>query len=141
MRKSFFGWVFVCLSAVCLSGASVRVQDTVKPEDVQVIEVNADHYAFAPAEIRVKKSAHVQIKMHSVDKSHGLKIEPYAEGADKKGTPGLRFAAKPESGKVKKGEDGKLEFVAEQSGTYEFKCSVQCGFGHGRMKGKLIVEE
>lgn len=141
MRLSFICFALVCLTAASVSSESLQAQDMAKTAETRVIDVSADHYAFTPAEIHVKKGTHVQIKVHSVDKSHGLRIDPYAEGADKKGAPGLRFAAKPESGKVKKGEEGSLEFVAEQTGTYEFKCSVQCGFGHGRMKGKLIVEE
>jgi heme/copper-type cytochrome/quinol oxidase subunit 2 len=44
------------------------------------------------------------------------------------------------NGKVQTGEDQVLDFVAQQAGTYEFKCAKVCGM-HYRMKGKLIIEE
>jgi heme/copper-type cytochrome/quinol oxidase subunit 2 len=33
-----------------------------------------------------------------------------------------------------------LDFIAQVPGTYDFKCAKFCGFGHDRMKGKLVVE-
>ena len=107
----------------------------------QVVEITADNYEFTPAEVHVKKGTRVQLKVKSVDKTHGLKLDPYPEGALPTGDPGLRFEQSPDTGKIKKSETGGLIFVAEKPGVYEFKCSVVCGFGHGRMKGKLIVDE
>jgi len=107
----------------------------------QVIQVTGDKYAFTPSEIHVRKGTRVEFTLHCVDKEHGVKFDVYPEGAKKKGPPRLQFEGKPETGKVGKGKDGSVTFVAVEPGTYEFKCSVFCGFGHGRMKGKLIVEE
>jgi cytochrome c oxidase subunit 2 len=42
---------------------------------------------------------------------------------------------------LKPGEPTTIEFTADKAGTFEFKCSVYCGMGHQKMKGKLIVEE
>lgn len=89
----------------------------------------------------MKKGIRVQIKFHSVDKEHGIKIDPFAEGAKKNGPPGLRFEEKTDTGKVVKGADGTIEFVADQPGIYRFECSIFCGLGHGRMKGKITVED
>ena len=121
--------------------AAPHRQDSAAAPAVQVIEMSGDKYAFAPADIHVKKGTRVQIKQHSVDKEHGIKIDMYAEGAKKDGPPGLRFEGKNDTGKVVKGADGTLEFVAEQAGTYRFECSIFCGLGHGRMKGKITVDE
>jgi cytochrome c oxidase subunit II len=107
----------------------------------EVIDVSAKKYEFTPAEIRVKKGAKVRLKIHSVDETHGMKLSPYPEGSRDKSTPGLVFDNPQDNGKVEKGKDQILTFVAEQTGTYEFKCAVVCGIHHGRMKGKLIVEE
>ena len=38
-------------------------------------------------------------------------------------------------------EAATIEFTADKAGTFPFQCSNFCGFGHGKMKGKLIVEE
>jgi len=34
-----------------------------------------------------------------------------------------------------------VEFTADQAGTFSIKCTVFCGFGHGGMTGRLIVQE
>jgi cytochrome c oxidase subunit 2 len=107
----------------------------------QVIDVSAKKYEFSPAEIHVKKGAKVRLKIHSVDEDHGMKLNLYPEGSKDKSRPGLVFDNPQDNGKVEKGKDQILEFVAEGTGTYEFKCAVVCGIHHGRMKGKLVVEE
>ena len=43
--------------------------------------------------------------------------------------------------KVRLGDPTTIEFTADKAGTFEFKCSVYCGLGHRKMKGKLVVEE
>jgi len=134
----FYG---VAILAIGSARAGTRPQANPSSPAVQVIEVSGDKYAFSPSEIHVKKGARVQLKLHSVDKEHGIKISPIAEGAKKGSAPGLRFEGKNDTGKVVKGADGTIEFVAEQPGTYKFECSIFCGFGHGRMKGKIIVDE
>ena len=53
---------------------------------------------------------------------------------------GLKFDSVDSNGKVEKNVDQVIEFTALMPGTYEFKCAKLCGMGHGKMKGKLIVE-
>ena len=134
-------FVFALAGAVSLStgmaaAAPVPQSDT----NTKVIEVSAKKYEFSPAEIRVAKGTHVELEVHSVDDTHGLKLDVYPEGAKDKGAPGLVFDHPDQNGKVSKGTDEVLDFVAQTPGTYDFKCAKFCGFGHDKMKGKLIVE-
>ena len=134
----------ICLAGLVVVGCALAAsapQESTAASAVQVIEINADKYAFSPAEIHVKEGAKVQLKLHSIDKEHGLKISIFPEGAKKSGPPGLRFEGKNDTGKVHKGSDGMIEFIAVQHGTYRFECSIFCGLGHGRMKGKLVVDD
>jgi cytochrome c oxidase subunit II len=108
--------------------------------NTKVIELSAKKYEFSPSEIRVPKGTRVELKVHSVDEPHGVKLDVYPEGAKDKSTPGLVFDHPDENGKVTKGTDQVLDFLARAPGTYDFKCAKFCGFGHDRMKGKLIVE-
>jgi len=108
---------------------------------VKVIEISAKKYEFIPAEIRIKKGERVQLKIHSVDTTHGAKLILYPEGSKDKATPGLKLTDPNQNEKVEKNVDQVLDFVAVEAGTYEIKCAKLCGLGHGRMKGKLIVEE
>ena len=47
----------------------------------QVIEVSAKKYEFSPSEIHVKKGVEVELKVHSEDETHGIKLDVYPEGA------------------------------------------------------------
>lgn len=116
-------------------------QNAVAKGPAQVIEVSARKYEFTPNVIHVKDGARVELKVHSIDETHGIKLSLYPEGSHGKSSPGLLFENPKENGEVQKGKDQILNFVAQRPGTYDFKCSKFCGFGHRRMKGKLIVEE
>jgi cytochrome c oxidase subunit II len=106
----------------------------------RVIEVSAKKYEFAPAEIHVKQGERVELRVHSVDETHGIKIDVYPEGAKDKTKPGLLFDHPETNGKVERNVDQVLDFVAVEPGTYDFKCAKVCGMGHRHMQGKLIVE-
>jgi cytochrome c oxidase subunit II len=115
---------------------------TVAPQAAapRVVEVSAKKYEFSPAEIRVQKGERVELKVHSVDDTHGIKMDVYPEGAKDKTKPGLLFDHPEANDKVEKNVDQLLDFVAVDPGAYEFKCAKLCGMGHRHMQGKLIVE-
>lgn len=106
---------------------------------VHEVDVSAKKYEFSPNENRVKAGERVRLKVHSVDDTHGVKLSLYPEGSKDK-MPGLKFDSPEANGKVEKNVDEVLEFTAVTPGTYDFKCAKMCGMGHGKMKGKLIVE-
>jgi cytochrome c oxidase subunit 2 len=122
-------------------GTRAQVQETSPGGAVQVVEVSAKKYEFRPGEIRVKLGTRVELKVHSEDETHGIKLELYPEGSKDKSSPGLVFDKPESNGKVEKGQDQALDFVAKLPGTYQFKCAKICGIHHGSMKGTLVVEE
>jgi cytochrome c oxidase subunit II len=109
-------------------------------QNVRVIEMTAKKYEFNPSPVHVKAGTKVQLKITALDRKHGFKIDPYPDGSDKKGEPGLVFTSKEDCFTIDKGAPAVVEFVAKTPGTYSFKCCVHCGLGHGGMKGQLIVE-
>lgn len=140
MRKAIalivaLGWFSV---ATCWIAFAQSTEN--QAEAPQVVEVLAKKYEFSPSEIHVRKGSRVELKVHSEDDTHGIKLDIYPEGTKHKGTPGLSFDQPSENGKVTKHVDQVVDFIAQESGTYDFKCAKLCGFGHDHMKGKLIVE-
>jgi cytochrome c oxidase subunit II len=135
--------VVTCVSIGTAGGmlaTRAQMADTKAAGTAQIIEVSAKKYEFTPSEIRVKSGTRVELKVHSVDETHGVKLELYSEGSRDKINPGLLFDKPDENGKVEKNQDQILDFTAQQPGTYQFKCAKICGMGHFGMKGTLIVE-
>jgi cytochrome c oxidase subunit II len=131
--------VLICsLSAVPKMAERTAAQD----QDVQVIEMTAKKYEFSPSTLHVKAGTKVLLRITAIDREHGFKIAANPEGAEPSVDPGLKFASpQPRDGwRLNKGQETTVDFVAKRPGSYEFKCSVVCGFGHGRMKGQLIVD-
>jgi len=137
--------IFLVLAGISLLAAAVLLpcQSRAQAPDanVQVIEVTAKKYEYNPGVIRVKKGVKVELKIKALDKTHGFKIAQYPDGVDDKGEPGLAITDYQSGGwKVEKDKDTVIDFVANTPGTYSFRCSVFCGFGHMGMKGQIVVE-
>ncbi len=104
-----------------VAGPATRAQDAWNPVE---IKMTAKKYRFDPNEITVKKGQHVKLLITALDRDHGFKLEAFNINQ-----------------KLKKGETETIEFTADKAGTFPFQCSEFCGLGHGKMKGKLVVEE
>jgi cytochrome c oxidase subunit 2 len=128
------------LLAFALQWGILALGASLQTASPKVIEITAKKYQFDPAEVHVKKGEHIELRVHSADETHGIKIEIYPDGTSHNSSPGLVFANPGVNGKVEKNVDQILDFVAAEPGTYEFKCAKLCGMGHGRMQGKLIVD-
>jgi cytochrome c oxidase subunit 2 len=133
-------WIIALAAAAALAASPAQAPPAQEPAP-QVIEMTAKKYEYAPAEIRVKVGTRVQLKLRALDRTHGLEFELYPEGAKKSGDPGLVFSPAQKNFKIEKDQERVIEFTAARPGTYNFKCSVFCGFGHRGMRGKLIVED
>ena len=91
--------------------------------NVQEIRLTIKKYEYQPNVIHVKEGERVRLILTALDRKHGFELKEWKIKTE-----------------MEKGEEAVVEFVASRSGEFEFKCSVFCGFGHGRVKGKLIVE-
>jgi cytochrome c oxidase subunit 2 len=128
--------IAIAAGAIAISGA----YSTAAQEATQEIEVSAKKYEFTPSEIHVRKSAHVRLKITATDRDHGIEVNVFPQGSDKKSAPGLKFSVEKPSFKLPANDAQIIEFTADQPGTYEFKCSAFCGSGHRGMKGQIIVD-
>ena len=121
-RRQCGSMILMSVVSLCLTGTAFGAGQAAAPR-VHEITMTAKKYEFDPNMIKVKKGELVRLIITAVDREHGIKIEGYDINQV-----------------LKKGDPTTIEFTADKVGTFEFKCSVFCGLGHGRMKGKLIVE-
>ena len=106
-----------------LLGGLLPAQQGSSETGVREIRMTARKYRFDPQEIRVREGERVRLLITALDRKHGIRIKEF----------GIKTV-------LEKDKETVVEFVAERAGEYKFKCSVRCGWRHGSMKGKLIVE-
>ena len=113
-----------------LSAASARAVAQVAKDagtptrGVHEIQVTLRKYEFSPGSLRVRKGEQVKLVMAAADHDHGFKLADFNINQ-----------------KIPKGTTVVVEFTADKAGTFQFRCSNVCGFGHRNMKGTLVVEE
>ena len=132
--------LFATFVVICASGSFVPAQEKPSQKPARMIQVTAKNFEFEPSAIRVKAGEKIQLKLTSVDRTHGIHINPFPEGGQPNTPPGLSFTYGDDCLKLKKDLTATLEFTAEAPGTYAFSCCKKCGTGHGKMKGQIIVE-
>jgi cytochrome c oxidase subunit II len=94
------------------------------PEAPQRLEISVKRFAFAPAEITLKKGEPVVLVLTTEDVTHGLKFKELNLNT-----------------KVEKGKPSELAFTPDKVGDFVGHCSVFCGSGHGSMTLTLHVTE
>ena len=101
----------IALASILFAASGVVTAQTAgaAPGTARVIEVTAKKYEFSPAEIRVKKGENVEFRIHSVDETHGMKIDVYAEGVKHKGAPGsFSESRKERQGRKERGPGARI---------------------------------
>jgi len=111
-------------AALPMTGAQEAKDSPGTPmQGVHEIQVTLRKYEFNPGSLHVKKGERVRLIMVAVDHDHGFKLDDFDINQ-----------------KVRKGTTAIVEFTADKSGTFQFRCSNVCGLGHRGMKGTLVVE-
>ena len=86
------------------------------------VTISAQQFAFDPAVLHVNRGDHVTLTLKASDVVHGLYLDDY--GIDVRVEPGV---------------SQQVEFVADRTGKYRYRCSVACGTLHPFMIGELVV--
>jgi cytochrome c oxidase subunit II len=128
---------FFAALAFCLPQPSPVVADDQK---VQVIGLTAKKYEYSPSPVHVKIGTKVQLRITAVDHDHGFKIWVDPDVGKANGKSGLVFASPQDCWQLKKGETTTIEFLAQVSGTYTFRCCHTCGLGHRGMRSEVVVD-
>ncbi len=86
------------------------------------LALDATQFEFTPARVTVNQGDAVTITLTASDVTHGFHLDGY--GIERRVVPGNAET---------------IAFVADQPGTYRFRCSVSCGSLHPFMIGELVV--
>jgi heme/copper-type cytochrome/quinol oxidase subunit 2 len=136
--------IAVVIAALVMAAPAAVSQEEkpVKPFDqpVHVIVLLAADFQFTPSPIHIKAGENIQLQVISKDKTHGIRINPFPEGAAVSAAPGLEFLYGEDCWKLKKNVTVKIELIGHTPGSYIFSCCKSCGSGHKRMKGQIIVD-
>lgn len=87
------------------------------PESVE-IKLDARRYFYNPRAITVKKGQRVKITVNNIDTLHGISLPDFGVS-----------------------DKDSVEFVANRTGDFIFRCIVDCGEDHMAMIGILTITE
>jgi cytochrome c oxidase subunit 2 len=87
------------------------------------IEIIAKRFTYDPDVITLKQGEPVVLVMHSIDVTHGIKVDELSLKSDD----------------VEKGKETEIRFTPEKTGHYIGKCAHFCGKGHGSMTLQIDV--
>jgi cytochrome c oxidase subunit II len=87
------------------------------------IEITVKRFTYEPDAITLKKGEPVVLVMHSIDVTHGIKVD--------------ELNLKSED--IKKGKDTEIRFTPEKAGHFIAHCAHFCGKGHGTMTLQIDV--
>ncbi|HTV58473.1 MAG TPA: cupredoxin domain-containing protein [Verrucomicrobiae bacterium] len=133
-------WI-ATLALLALPGTARDFPTAKKPNAPPIVlHMTAKDFEFDPPEIHVRQGATVELFVTSLDRTHGIHLDPFRDGRAPNTPPGLSFVEGQDCYKLKKGEEVTIVFTAHDPGTYSFKCCKLCGSGHKKMTGKLIVD-
>ena len=96
-----------------------------RTQDLKIIRVSAERFAYTPSEIVVDKGTTIEFHLTSDDTDHGFRIV----GTD----------VNAEIPKRRRGETV-VKYVADTAGTFVIECSRPCGAGHTAMRATLVVK-
>ena len=107
------------------------------------ISLKAQKYGYAPSRIYVNKGDTIVLKPTSLDVTHGFLLDGYPVDLiiKQQGIAYLKYSWLDDEGKIHTDWDkvSKVEFVADRSGKFTFRCTQTCGNLHPFMTGELIV--
>lgn len=86
------------------------------------ITMTADQFSYDPPVLRVNRGDRVRLTLQASDVVHGFYLDGY----------GLETRVEP-------GITEEIEFVADKTGKFRYRCSVSCGTLHPFMIGELVV--
>lgn len=125
--------ILVLIVTISIVSGSIyyKQKSTENKNNMIIIHIMARQWEFIPSEITVRKDQNVTLIITSADVTHGFTLTGY----------NISIIIHP-------GETVQVSFIANKTGTFEYRCTVYCGepwigsgLGHWMMRGTLKVIE
>ena len=100
--------------------------------------ITAHKYAYDPPILRVNRGDQLRIRLVAKDVTHGFYLEGYNLDAKVRPENPTFWARRPSEHEDYK-EVEEINFVANRTGKFRYRCSITCGYMHPFMQGELIV--
>ncbi|MBI2923859.1 MAG: hypothetical protein HYY18_22605 [Planctomycetes bacterium] len=139
-RSELLRWgagVLVVLASTVIGAWMPRASG---PPQVRRIEVKARQYAYDPPTIEVNQGDTVRLKLTSQDVVHGFYLEAYDLQATIMPQSPYVEVSRPSRPEEKPEKLEEVEFVADRTGKFRYRCSHTCGTMHPFMSGELVVK-
>jgi len=117
-----------CLLLILLTPSLASARSDVKiarSQDVKVIRVSAERFAYTPSEIVVEKGTTIEFHLTSEDTDHGFHI--------------IDTDVSVRIPKRRRGETV-VKYTADTAGRFIIECTRPCGAGHTAMRAVLVVK-
>jgi heme/copper-type cytochrome/quinol oxidase subunit 2 len=118
--RVYLSFLLFVMAGLVVALAPLPVQSTAPQE--RTFRIEARQFAYSPSELKVNPGDTVTIELVSTDVVHGLYIDGY----------GVSVEADP-------GQTTTITFLADQPGSFRFRCNLTCGAMHPFMIGKFTV--
>ena len=109
-----------------------------------IIELTAKKYGYEPGRIVVHQGDTVILRPTSMDVTHGFLLDGYDLEAviKQQGLTYLKYTWTDDEGQQHTDWDKvrEIEFAADKSGKFAFRCNQTCGNLHPFMTGELVVQ-
>ena len=119
MQTTHARWIGIGLVAATL----VAHAGSARAQGPRVVEIAARRFAFAPAEVHLKKDEPVTLRIRSGDVTHGLYLKALGIDAE-----------------IEPGRTAEVTITPRVTGRFEAICDHFCGSGHGNMHLTFVVE-
>ena len=115
-------WRWAVLGGLALAVLFIPFPASATAPTERIFHIDAQRFEYTPSTLTVNPGDRVTIELTATDVVHGLSIDGYD----------LAVTADP-------GQTARLTFVADQPGSFRFRCTMTCGNLHPFMIGKLRV--
>ena len=120
LTASVAGAVWVTVAAAPALG---NIEGPLERDQARDVSIEANEYAFSPAQIQVQRDDVVKVTFHAADIPHSFTIDDY------------RIAKRAAAGQTVV-----FEFRADQPGKFRYYCNLTQDDRCKKMQGELIVK-